>query len=287
MQWLGRRQHRPERFGRNPTLFISLEYSEWLGCCGWSNHGSPLPLPIPFWDNGPGKIFTTNCGAKVGIGTDDPISLLNVDGQIHSKNISINTYDNAGRLTVRASSSDAVIFQDIDGETSFTADRNGKIIIGEGYFNQTLDRASLYLGDENHSISSVFGKGLILSTYGAEDALFIQEGSGKVGIGVSSDHVFGNGMLEVDGTIRARRVIAEQTSWPDYVFEENYERMTFSDLRNYVLHNKHLPGIPSANEIETEGLDLGEMLKLQMQKIEELTLYILELEERLNEKIGK
>jgi len=44
----------------------------------------------------------------------------------------------------------------MDGETSFTADRNGKIIIGEGYFNQTLDRASIYLGDENHSISSVF-----------------------------------------------------------------------------------------------------------------------------------
>jgi len=242
-----------------------------------------LPLPIPFWDNGPGKIFTTNCGAKVGIGTDDPISLLNVDGQIHSKNISINTYDNAGRLTVRASSSDAVIFQDIDGETSFTADRNGKIIIGEGYFNQTLDRASLFLGDENHSISSVHGKGISLSTYDAEDALFIEEESGKVGIGVGANHTFGDGLLEVDGTVRAHRYLAELTGWPDYVFESDYELMPLGDLRNFIKNKGHLPNVPSAQEIQDNPADLGSLLKLQMQKIEELILYVLELEERLTQ----
>ena len=57
--------------------------------------------------------------------------------------------------------------------------------------------------------------------------------------------------------------------------------MSFTDLRSYVATNHHLPNVPSAKEYEKNGVDLGEMNRIQLEKIEELTLYILQLEERL------
>ncbi len=70
--------------------------------------------------------------------------------------------------------------------------------------------------------------------------------------------------------------------FPDYVFTEKYDLMTLEDLRVYIDENKHLPNIPSAEEVG-EGMELGEMVRLQMEKIEELTLYILQLQEEIDE----
>jgi hypothetical protein len=67
------------------------------------------------------------------------------------------------------------------------------------------------------------------------------------------------------------------------VFEPNYELMSFEDLREYLENNKHLPGIPSASETEENGINLSEMNMMLLQKVEELTLYILELEKRISE----
>ncbi|UTW63210.1 hypothetical protein KFE98_03370 [bacterium SCSIO 12741] len=70
--------------------------------------------------------------------------------------------------------------------------------------------------------------------------------------------------------------------FPDYVFEDKYELMTLSDLRTYIDENQHLPNVPSAEEVG-EGMEVGEMVRLQMEKIEELTLYILQLQEQIDE----
>ncbi|MBL0342654.1 MAG: hypothetical protein IPP71_18255 [Bacteroidetes bacterium] len=71
--------------------------------------------------------------------------------------------------------------------------------------------------------------------------------------------------------------------WCDYVFEKGYELMSIDNLRQFVETNKRLPEIPSQKEIESNGVDVGSMLTLHMKKIEELTLYVLELEKRINE----
>ncbi len=69
-----------------------------------------------------------------------------------------------------------------------------------------------------------------------------------------------------------------QSNWPDYVFDESYEKLSLNDLEDFITHNKHLPNIPSAAEIETQGgVDLGEMQRLTIEKLEELSLYIIEL----------
>jgi len=96
--------------------------------------------------------------------------------------------------------------------------------------------------------------------------------NGNVGIGVASA-VY---KLEVCGTIRANEMRVE-TGWCDYVFEKDYKLRTLQELEAFINKNKHLPGIAPASEIEKDGLKLGETNKAMMEKIEELTLYVIQL----------
>jgi len=66
---------------------------------------------------------------------------------------------------------------------------------------------------------------------------------------------------------------------PDFVFKSNYELMPLAQLKTYVNLNSHLPNIPSEKEIKSEGLNLEEMQLKILQKVEELTLYVIQLEE--------
>jgi len=101
--------------------------------------------------------------------------------------------------------------------------------------------------------------------------------NGNVGIGILSP----NEKLAVNGLIRAREVKVESANWPDYVFEEGYNIGTLKGLESYIKTNKHLPGMPSAKEVETNGIAVSEILKLQQKKIEELTLHLIDLSKKV------
>jgi hypothetical protein len=73
------------------------------------------------------------------------------------------------------------------------------------------------------------------------------------------------------------------SAWPDYVFKNNYKLKSFDELRAFINTNNHLPNIPPAAELEKNGMEVGDMQKRMMEKIEELTLYILEIESELKE----
>jgi hypothetical protein len=107
---------------------------------------------------------------------------------------------------------------------------------------------------------------------GGASRMAINLGTGNVGIGVESP-VY---KLEVCGTIRADEVLV-QTGWCDYVFDKNYQLKSIDELEQYINENKHLPGIAPASEVEKEGLKVAEMNKAMMEKIEELTLYVIQL----------
>lgn len=101
---------------------------------------------------------------------------------------------------------------------------------------------------------------------------------GNLGIGVTSP----SNKLEVDGKIRATEVIVE-TGWADYVFLDDYELSSLDSLYKYIIEKGHLPGVPKSSDIKESGLSLGQISKIQMEKIEELTLYIIEQEKRLKQ----
>jgi hypothetical protein len=93
-----------------------------------------------------------------------------------------------------------------------------------------------------------------------------------------------------NGVVNARKIYAEEVevrtdamgiSWPDYVFENNYELKKLSEVEKYIKENKHLEGVPSQAEIEKSGVNIGEMNAILLKKIEELTLYVIELEKKI------
>ena len=107
---------------------------------------------------------------------------------------------------------------------------------------------------------------------GGTSRMTINLSSGNVGIGVTAP-VY---KLEVCGTIRAKEVRVE-TGWCDYVFEKDYKLRSIDELEKFINDNKHLPGIAPASEVEKEGLKVAEMNKAMMEKIEELSLYVIQL----------
>ncbi|WP_350292606.1 hypothetical protein [uncultured Croceitalea sp.] len=106
--------------------------------------------------------------------------------------------------------------------------------------------------------------------------------SGNVGIGTTSIPVAY--ALAVDGKILSEEVRVQiSDSWPDYVFDKDYNLPSLSEIQKYILENGHLPNLPSAKEVEQKGIEVGNMNKLLLEKIEELTLYIINQEKRIKE----
>ena len=100
---------------------------------------------------------------------------------------------------------------------------------------------------------------------------------GNIGIGKSNP----TDKLEVNGRIHARSVKVDLTGWPDYVFLPEYQLTPLKDVAYYIKQHGHLENVPSATEVETNGLDLGAMDKILMEKVEELTLYLIEKDRQI------
>jgi hypothetical protein len=92
-----------------------------------------------------------------------------------------------------------------------------------------------------------------------------------------------NFMLNVGGGIMAEEVRVQLQPWPDYVFESSYRLMPLREVETFIQKEKHLPGVAAAKEVAENGLNLGEMQKAQMEKIEELFLHLIELEKRVHD----
>ncbi|MGX1931311.1 hypothetical protein [Flagellimonas sp. 2504JD4-2] len=101
--------------------------------------------------------------------------------------------------------------------------------------------------------------------------------SGDVGIGTTTP----DSKLAVNGNIHAKEVKVDLIGWPDYVFNENHNLPTLDEVEKHIQEKGHLINIPSAKEVEENGIQLGEMNKLLLEKIEELTLYTLQQQKQL------
>ncbi|MEZ0006130.1 putative coiled-coil protein SlyX [Flavobacterium sp. 28YEA47A] len=119
--------------------------------------------------------------------------------------------------------------------------------------------------------------------------------NGKVGIGngfgnfptTAGSVNVSNYNLFVKGGILTEEVrVNLQSSWADYVFDENYKLKPLEEVEIFIKENGHLENVPSAKQVKEEGIELGQMLKIQQEKIEELTLYIIE-QNKINERQNK
>jgi hypothetical protein len=111
--------------------------------------------------------------------------------------------------------------------------------------------------------------------------VILAKGGGNVGIGTSN--IPAGVSLAVDGKILCEEVEVQLSEdWPDYVFEQNYELMPLEKLGQYVREKKHLPDMTTADEVGSSGISLGQVQTQMLRKIEELTLYVVDLNQQLS-----
>lgn len=163
------------------------------------------------------------------------------------------------------------------GDEVFTVFGNGKTQIN------ALTPASKYLvvNDASNSGSVkerfiVYGNGNVELNTPTADAFVLKDGSanGNVNFKIkNTGHVFA----------REMQIMAPNMSFPDYVFDKDYKRLKIEELDAYITDHKHLPGFEKAEYYETNGIIASEMFVKQQEKIEELTLYLIELKKEIEE----
>ncbi len=209
--------------------------------------------------------LTVLAGGNVGVGTTNPTYNFQVNGWAESDWIRVNGNGDgsAWRLGVQGNAM-------IRGQNLFLENSTG---------SKTIKLTNI--GTVNDIISD--GADLNIAADGGKNINFF--GYGRTGgVTIGTNDLPTGYKLSVDGKIISEEVLVELSgAWPDYVFDKEYNLMPLSDLAQYIESNNHLPNIPSANVVESEGITLGAMQTLTIEKVEELTLYILQLEKRIAE----
>lgn len=106
-----------------------------------------------------------------------------------------------------------------------------------------------------------------------------ENGTGNVSIGSSAVR----GKLNVNGDVITRKLRITQTGWADFVFDSTYSLMSLAELERFISANRHLPGVPTSSEVEQEGIDVSDTQVILLQKIEELTLHLIEQQKQIEE----
>ena len=242
------------------------------------------------------------------IGHGTPTSAANFNLQLHgTTNYSesdkvtglINNYGVTSRFgltntTTGATANDGMLFR--MSSTNFIMDNkeNGNIFINSGNALMGI------IGSANRAfvgVTSITG-----DNYGAfnvsssDNGIFIYPTTQfKFGLSIRMNSLTDNAIqvmgsngttrnfsVKANGEVYARKYTTTLDDIPDYVFNSDYELMTFQELRDFISTYRHLPNVPSAKEYKETGVDLGEMNRVLLEKVEELTLYLLQLEEQMN-----
>ncbi len=159
---------------------------------------------------------------------------------------------------------------------------NSQIVNGQStYFTlgQSISTNNSFIFEYDHNNTSSTRK-LQIYAYESGGNQFTLLANGSIGIGTGNPGAY---MLAVKGNVHVQQVNVDLTGWSDYVFNKNYHLSSLTEVKTYIDQNHHLPEIPSEQEIAKDGLNLGEMNKLLVKKVEELTLYLIELNKQVKE----
>jgi len=156
-----------------------------------------------------------------------------------------------------------------------SAEDSTSIFLGEDH-DGSYGMYWLYDGEENEM--ELWGKSTN-STFGPH--MIVERNSGNMSIGNTKASAH---RLSVDGKIACEELRVEDSGdWPDYVFDKDYNLHTLSALEKYIEENNHLPDIPSAETINGNGFDTGDMIERLLRKVEELTLYTIKQQREIDE----
>ncbi len=262
-------------------MYLDVNSSD--GSCG---DGGIYNDANPTWSNGLNKIYYKCPQIKIGIGTQNPNFTLHVNGTTYSTDYFGNTaVVNRGtfnqRLLVGTDIINTNYRLNIYGNSLFQGGMVIKNIANNVSINvdqteSTNDYTKIIYAEIQNPTTEI----IKVFNPSTNQTPFLLSSSGKMEIHNGTTKTF---QLETNGLLRVRSVKVDLNNWADYVFKEGYELMPISQLDNYIKENGHLPNVPSEKEVATNGVELGEMNKILLEKIEELTLYILELEKRINE----
>jgi len=224
------------------------------------------PARAQNWNLSGADIYNTNSG-NVGIGTTTPQAKLDVRGLFFLNRPSA-LVDNLSTLGIPAGSYLGIAPSDLSAtqnsymlllfpdSRSFRIGTNYDGHLGSGYYRDI--QFGRYLGDAYMTIKD--GGNVLIGKTSQTNASYI---------------------LDVNGSARASRVVVNTTG-ADFVFEPGYRLPPLAKVADSIRMLHHLPGVPSAAEMQREGLDVGENQTRLLAKVEELTLYLIKLEEKVS-----
>jgi len=212
---------------------------------------------------------------NIGIGTNNPVSKLSVVGSITLNSGLNNTLP---RPALLSGTSEYGEIRGYSMHGNMMDDGFLRLSAGGG----TTPWAKTYIDISGYSIVPDMDRNIVFGTSNVERMRINQ--AGNIGIGTPNP----DSKLTVAGNIHARevKVTVKAGEVPDYVFANDYKLKSLQEVEDYIKQNSHLPEIQSATEIEKNGLMLAEMNLTLLKKIEELTLYIIEQNKRI-EKLEK
>lgn len=243
--------------------------------------------------------FMNGTSGNIGLGTTAPSSMFDVAGKISANSLMIRNslangqvfasgadmYNASSLLTMGSSLPSPSAFRLVNffdfpssnltskAQTVFNMhDRDGR-----NRFSYWAEQG----GSSNISMADKSGnQALIISENDNTSTIEMIKPESYIGIGTTAWNSEGY-KLSVNGGIRANRVKV-YTDWADYVFEPEYNLPTLEEVEQHIKDKGHLIDIPSAATVEKDGIELGEMNKLLLQKVEELTLYVLQLKKEVD-----
>ena len=248
------------------------------------------------WTTNGNNIYNSNTG-NVGIGTTNPSAKLEI---VNNGNASLRVgiTSNMANTHTQLINSLAVL-----GDNSSTVTSNGAVawdfynngnnpswsgtlmqhvgtaVSGNMYGIPASNLGILLFQNVQNGVIASNGSNIFISPLGNLTASFLTNGS--VGIGTTNTGSF---KLAVEGKIGAREVhVTSQNPWPDYVFSNQYKLKSLNTLEDYIKKNNHLPDMPSANEVKNNGIELGQMNAKLLEKVEELTLYVIDLKKEIEQ----
>lgn len=236
------------------------------------------------WTSGGGISWTND---KVGIGTSTPASDIHMSraaAQVDFKMERPGFLANGAIARYRMQTGEPVLGGGYVYNIAFRR-TSGQVEMVQGLYDPTVGLWRQYNAFNVTTRKFVMSPGVLNAEYQNEG--FTLFTGGAVGIGVSEADApvkLAGAKLGVNGKIIATEVEVKLFgSWPDFVFKKDFQLMPLCEVENFINENGHLPNVPNEAHVRENGINLGQMDAILLQKIEELTLHVIELNKRIAE----